>query len=227
MLLGGDDAGDFHIGLRTNVLGSEKREWGELALVEVVLGKNQSVYSVHVRPSSYTTHGVQRPHLLTALGFRPTNGCKFMPGSAFCRPVAQDFGLVAFADAMESGYGLLLHAGGALEACGYEVDGGGGARFMFARPVAPFGGDGHMGAQERPLKVSEDGAFKYVLTWIENPEERGWVTHYAPKAPTPSLLQALTALAPTPPTRVPRVPLRALLLVVAPEGARLAPRGPS
>ena len=33
------------------------------------------------------------------------------------------------------------------------------------------------------LKQSEDDAFLFRLTWIETPQERGWVTHYHPKHP--------------------------------------------
>ena len=39
---------DFHSGLRTNALGSEKRAWGDLVLGEAVLGKDRSLYSIHV-----------------------------------------------------------------------------------------------------------------------------------------------------------------------------------
>lgn len=174
-------SGDIHTGLRTTVIGQERREAMELALVQAQHGKTDFTYSVHVRPSRFTNMGPQTPHLLAALEFLQSP-CKFVPGGGWCRAVNEGLDLRAFADGLEKAHALLQQAGGHLEACGYIVtDNLDMARFVLARPVQPLGGDGHTGAQDKPLKQSEDDAFRYVLTFIDAPTGRGWVTHYAPK----------------------------------------------
>src|SRR5436305_6213760 len=120
-----------------------------------------------------------------------------MVDRAVCGRVRDDLDLDAFAEALEKGYALLQQAGGHLEACGYEVVSPHNpkAKFIFARPIERVGGDGHTGAQEKPLKQTEDDMFRYVLTWIDRPSGRGWVTHYAPKqAPPPDVECLLAAL---------------------------------
>jgi hypothetical protein len=176
---------DLHMGLRTNTLRKEQRAGVDLVLGQVVDGKDRAVYAVHARPPIVINPGVQVPHLLGALGFQWTNTCKFTVGGAACHRVAEEFDLGAFADALEKGYALLKQAGSHLKACGYdavEFDDPG-AKFIFARPLERLGRDGHIGAQDRPLKNAEDQAFRYVLTWIDGPGGRGWVTHCAAKQP--------------------------------------------
>jgi len=180
----GGRSDDVHTGLRTNALRKEQRAGIELVLGQAVLGKDRSIYSVHARPSTFSSHGVQTTHLLAALGFRWAEDCKFIVGGAACRPVAEDFDLGALADALEKGYALLQQAGGHLEACGYEVVDADNptAKFIFARPIERLGVDGHTGA-ERTLKQSEDDVFQYALSWIDGPGGRGFVTHCRAKRP--------------------------------------------
>jgi len=187
---------DIHTGLKTIVIDQERREAMELALVQAQYGKDDFTYSVHVRPSRFTNIGPQMPHLLAALGFRQSS-CKFVPGGGWCSGVNEGLDLCAFVDALEKGHALLQQAGGHLEACGYIVtDDLRMTRFILARPIEPIGGDGHTGAQDKPLKHREDDTFRYVLTWIDGPNGKGWVTHYAPKQPplSPDVERVFAAL---------------------------------
>jgi hypothetical protein len=68
--------------------------------------------------------------------------------------------------------------------------------------------------------------FRYVLTWIDGPGGRGWVTHCAAKEPplSPDIERVFAALDLRPMAECPEFNFDPCPLVAVPEAARVAAR---
>ena len=134
--------------------------------------------------------GIQQTDLLNCLGFSPSD-CSFTAGRrCYVRWVEESFDPKVFADAFSKAYALLSEAEGGLQNCGFALRRPEGWGYFYGKPVRSSGGglpslsgDAHTGMKIEPMQKAEDDAFLYRFTWIETPQERGWVTHYHPKHP--------------------------------------------
>ncbi|MBI5284965.1 MAG: TIR domain-containing protein [Chloroflexi bacterium] len=162
---------DLHSALKTEVLREGELERVQFALVKHQWSKDDTAFSLHADPRSFSSYGVQRADYLGHLGFAHA-GCAFLKGNCFARWVTEDLDLDTFAADFRDSYEALTAAERALRECGLV------AHTVFE----PFGsrGEGHLGAKIQRMKETEDGNFLFVFTWIEG-SSKGWTTHYRPR----------------------------------------------
>lgn len=104
--------------------------------------------------------------LLNHLGFQK-KPCQFTgDGQCFCKALDPAVTLDAFFAAFEKALASFRQAEQAL---GQFLD-------PTARRIPP-GFDGHRGTSTKFLKSLDEGAFRFLLSWIEAPQGKGWVRH--------------------------------------------------
>jgi hypothetical protein len=177
---------ELHTALRTDVEETLNAKGLQMQLVRLQHGKNSSVLTLHVNPSSFSTSGLQSTDMLSYLGFTSAH-CPFLGTTCFASEVPDGVSLEAFADAFNRYSDLLKEAESALLPCGYILPQPEGLAHFLGRSStrrmswsSPTSGDGHNAAQHERMKDSEDSHFQYVFTWIKG-SDTGWVTHYHPK----------------------------------------------
>jgi hypothetical protein len=180
---------DLHNALKTQVLGNAECNGTQFKLVSLRHGRDDVRFSLHAYPNTYTTAGLQRTDTLAYLSFRRSECSYFPTRRCYAAEVSEDFDLASFADAFGSAHDSLVSADKHLSNCGLPLDIREGWGFFHGRAsqkrrhdrTAP--GDGHRGSDSRVLKESSDDVFKYVLTWLDAPHGKGWVTHVRPLHP--------------------------------------------
>jgi hypothetical protein len=193
---------DLHSAPRATVVAQVSTGCGHLVQTKLQWDKDDIAYSLHARPSTFSTAGVQQTDLLSYLGFRRTQ-CHYQHGDGYCRWVGEVFDAQAFAVAFDASYGSLQQAERSLERCGFQLPQPEGFGYFFGKPsrgsaTRPFAGpgDGHTSSSSQRMKEAEDDTFRFIFTCIEGSQAKGWTVHYRPKHPplSPELHAALSFL---------------------------------
>ncbi len=150
--------------------------------------KTDIAYSLHVRPSEFSTAGIQWTDFLNHLGFSRTE-CPYHHGDGYCRLVDEGLDINACAQALSSAYQKVKQADRQFEACGFWLPRPEGFGYFYGKSSSASRpsnrqthGDGHTSSKSQRQKASEDANFDFVLSWIEGEQGRGWTTHYRPKS---------------------------------------------
>lgn len=186
---------DPHKSLKNEMVVKTNISGAALALVKLAWGKEDSAFTLHVAPNSYSTYGIQLPDFLNYLGFS-RYPCLFLGGECYCKEVQENFDVNIFGNAFGDAYKQLTQAERHFEKCGFALHQPGGWGFFsgkqsygrsrtYGRSRSSYHGDGHTSViPPNLLKETEDDVFRFVFTWIKNSEsEKGWTTHYQPKHP--------------------------------------------
>lgn len=182
---------DLHRALKSDVVGRANSNDPSLELViaRMQYGKDEHAVGLHVRPSSYSSSGIQTTDLLALLGFQ-RDECGIFRGECYSAQVAPDFDVQRFASTIGQVFRAVEQADRHLSACGFFLPRTEGWGYFYGQPSSGAGvaeeyggGDGHTGVKIEAMKRSEDDIFRFAFTWREADGERGWVTHYQPKHP--------------------------------------------
>jgi hypothetical protein len=193
---------DLHSALKTQVTRTFQAQATRFAQVRLQHGKEQFTETLHAQPSSFSSSGIQITDYLHFLGFR-RSPCAFLGSECLVRRISADFQEEGFAEAFQRGYEDLIEATRHLEVCGFFLSQPEGWGFFNGGPSLGrsfsdrrAGGDGHTAAKSQHMKESADQYFKFVLTWLEGGQFKGWVTHYRPHHPplSPEFTAALRFL---------------------------------
>ena len=172
---------DLHRAPKTEVLGRQQVPGAEFIQVKLQRGKSDLAHSLHVAVSDDVIG-----QLLFELGFRK-GPCQFsIHGHCFSRALDSAVDLPVFMSAFAAAREKYVAASTTLGSCGLSLSP--------ELREATFGGfDGHTADRTKKLKQAEDESFRYVLTFVELPEEevRGWVTHYHSRADLPLQMAAI------------------------------------
>lgn len=178
---------DLHTALKTTEIARIQVGGIEFAQVRLQHGRDQFEETLHARPNSYSTAGLQRTDLLSLIGFQRSQ-CAFLAGECYVRRISSEFNLQAAADAIAKAYERLVTAERHLEACGLWFPKPEGYGFFFPgrssgssrehRHSDPCRGNGHQAPKHERMKAAQDEHFDYVFTWISGGSDKGWVTHY-------------------------------------------------
>jgi len=179
---------DLHTALKTEVTKDFFEAGIQFKQITLRRGKQDVVESLHARPTSYTTSGVQSTDLLSLLGFS-RSGCPFHGGECYCSAIPPDLDVVPFAKAFGAAFARFDEASKKLLSCGIAVPQPEGWGFFFGKPSEGRrssygiggGGDGHTAAKIERMKESGDDFFRFVFTWIDDGRRKGWTTHYRAK----------------------------------------------
>lgn len=179
---------DLHSALRTEQIETAVVAGLHMTLMRMQSSKTDIEYSLHVRPSEYSTAGIQWTDFLSQVGFSRT-GCPYHHGDGYCRFVEEGLDLNACGQKFGAAYRKVQEAERHFEACGFWLPRPEGFGYFYGKPSSGMrrsprspNSDGHTAAKSERQKVSEDVNFEYVLSWIDGGPERGWTTHYRPKS---------------------------------------------
>lgn len=158
---------DPHSALKTEVVSKTKAGHLEVVLAKLQWGKDDKGYSLHVNPSSWSIVGLQATDFLAYLGFQRHDRCNFTSFQrCYCKWVTEDFNVQEFVTAFNAGYGNIVRAQDALQACGFGLRQPEGWTFFYGRPrdSASYGkervsGDGHTAMCVQHMKATEDDRF--------------------------------------------------------------------
>jgi len=179
---------DLHHALRTEQIGSTVASGLHMTLMRMQSSRTDIAFSLHMRPSEFSTAGFQWTDFLSHLGFGRT-GCPHHHGDGYCRFVDEGLDLNAFGQALRAAYQKMQEADRHFEACGFWLPRPEGFGYFFGKPssetrpsVRQNHGNGHTSSKNERQKVCEDANFEFVLSWIESGQGHGWTTHYRPKS---------------------------------------------
>jgi len=177
----------LHSALKTFVVADHTSNGIHYLQVRLQNGKDVFQDTLHVRPNSYSTSGIQTTDFLSLIGFN-RSPCAFHHSECFCREVLPNFDLQGFAIAVSKAYVQMEEASRRLELCGLYIDQPEGWGFFYGKPpggrrVRPdhSHGNGHVAPKSERMKEAEDDFFKFVLTWVDGAGDKGWTTHYRAK----------------------------------------------
>jgi hypothetical protein len=182
---------DLHQALKTENVMTKSVSGLELRLLKLQSSKTDIWYSLHARPTSYTTAGFQLTDFLNLLGFR-RQPCPLHSGEAYCKLVPENFNVEEFGPAFINAFDCMQSAEKHLNICGYPLDQPEGWGFFYGKPSdrtyrptrsSYAAGDGHTSSSREKMKTAEDDFFNFAFTFIESDYSRGWTTHYVPKHP--------------------------------------------
>lgn len=178
---------DLHSALKTAVVGDHTIAGIHYLLVRLQNSKVDSFDTLHARPTSYSTGGVQSTDFLSLIGFARSS-CAFHKGECFCRQVAPDLDIGLLGSAIGKSLEAFQAATSYLERCGLFVEQPEGWGYFYGKPAEwrsarrfSCHGDGHTSPKTERMKEAEDEFFYYVLTWLEGGGDKGWTTHYRAK----------------------------------------------
>lgn len=179
---------DIHSALKTETAGQASGHGVQFTLLKLQYSKDEIGYSLHARPSSFSSAGFQTTDLLGHLGFARQR-CTCVGGQeAYCRGVGTEFNIAGFGAAFEKAFTVMEEAERHLAACGYVLEQPEGCGYFFGKPsgtrhraFSAGGGDGHTAPQSKVEKMSEDDSFGFAMTFISGGPSKGWVIHYRPK----------------------------------------------
>lgn len=178
---------DLHSALKTTVLQDFQEGGIHYKQVRLQAGKSDFVDTIHARPSSWTMSGLQSTDLLHFLGFR-RSPCAFHMGECYVRAVHSDLDIRALTESIGITYKQMEEGARHLEKCGLFIDQPEGWGFFYRKPSsgrrysAPHVfGNGHVAPKSERMKEAEDEFFRFIFTWIEGAEDKGWTTHYRAK----------------------------------------------
>lgn len=178
---------DLHSALKTSVVGDHTDGGVRYLQVRLQSGKESFRDTLHAKPNTYSTAGIQTTDFLSLIGFQRSS-CAFHNGECFCREVRPDLDLRGLANAIGKALALLQGADRHLEQCSLYIDQPEGWGYFYGKPrggrrIRPdhSRGNGHVAPKTERMKASEDEFFRFVLTWIDGAGDKGWTTHYRAK----------------------------------------------
>jgi hypothetical protein len=182
---------DPHSALKTEVIAKTNPGSMEVVLARLQWGKDDSRYSLHVNPTSFSTAGLQRTDFLAYLGFGRSDQCSFTTFQrCYVKWVDEGFNIEEFGAAFDRAFTFLERAERGLESCGFALPQPEGWGFFSGRTggrsyrePTVLSGDGHTARQIRSMKQTEDDTFLFRFTFLETDREKGFVAHYRPKHP--------------------------------------------
>lgn len=178
---------DLHSALKTTVVAEVTEAGIHYKQVRLQHGKDDFLETLHARPSSYSTAGIQATDFLHFVGFS-RSVCSFHLDECYCRTLSPGQDVTGLAKAVGTAFEKFKGGARALENCGLFIDqpegwgffhgkAGSGRTFHVARPY----GDGHVAPKSERMKESQDTFFRFVFTWIDGSGDKGWTTHYRAK----------------------------------------------
>lgn len=182
---------DLHAALRTETMATCDSAGVAFVLARLQHNRDSVTYSLHARPTSFTTAGIQTTDFLAQLGFQRIPYCGFMAGQeCYARTVNVPFELDHFGAAFATSFAAMQEADRHLAKCGLVPVRTEGLGFFQGRPSSGdifkrerTVGDGHTYPTSNTLKTGEDDQFMYAFTWIVGGDDKGWITHVRPKHP--------------------------------------------
>jgi TIR domain len=193
---------DLHSALKTSVLAEASGAGIIFKHVRLQHGRDAFTDTLHAHPSASTTSGIQTTDFLHFLGFR-RSPCAFHRSECYCRIVEKDTDVASLTRAVGVAFGQFGKAADELESCGVRIEQPEGWGFFRGKPsgtrdcnLIHVRGDGHRSPKCQKMKESEDEYFKFVFTWIDGAEDKGWTTHYRSRHMplSPELLAAFSFL---------------------------------
>ena len=179
--------GDLHSALKTSIIQEADTSGFHFKHVRLQYGKDDLVDTLHVRPSSYYSGGLQSTDLLSFMGFARSR-CAFHMGECYVSVIPHEFDLQSFGKSVATALTQLHESQKHLENCGLAVPQPEGLGFFYGRPSQGrrysseyVSGNGHIAPKVKRLKESEDEYFKFIFTFIEGAGTNGWTTHYRAK----------------------------------------------
>ena len=162
---------DPHIALKTEEVKKINSKYGMMLLIKLINGKDKFGYSLHISPHGFSFSGYQIQSFLQLIGFNHSE-CSFLH-ECFTKIVPENFDLDKFSDDFTIAWDSFSAGYKNLESCGFSQ----------SHPRATHHStDGHRATiSPKAFKQVEDEYFKYVMTFIEDPSQKGWVFHYLPK----------------------------------------------
>jgi TIR domain len=184
-------ARDHHTALKSEPVSRVGAGYIEIVIAKLQWSKDEKTFTLHVNPSEFSTSGLQTTDWLSYLGFQRNDRCQFTHfGRCYSKEVPEGFDVQAFATAFNGVFGHLQKAQGGLEACGFHLPQPEGWGFFDGKPSgraqrgsASVRGDGHTALKVESMKKTEDDKFVFRFTFIETPDDKGFITHYRPKHP--------------------------------------------
>jgi hypothetical protein len=176
----------LHQGLSTEVVDKHSVGGVNYSVVRLQNSKTDVMYSLHAEQSTFNLSGhITEAHILHRLGFSQ-GPCAFFPGGqCLSIEIPESFDVRIFAGDISNTKSILREALDSLQACGFYVErqlfGAGGIGPLPQEMLRGARGDGHNASKKQRMKESEDESFKFVLTFIETQNEKGWTIHYIPK----------------------------------------------
>lgn len=179
---------DLHRALRSEVVArANAGDPGmELVVAHMQYGKDDEATGLHVRPSSFSSAGIQTTDMLALLGFERAV-CGVLGGECYSAQVDNNFDVVRFAGVVGSAFRAIEQADRHLSACGFLLPRTEGWGYFWGKPSSGRtseqrgGGDGHTGLRTEPMKKSADEFFHFAFSWREAEDGKGWIVHYKPK----------------------------------------------
>jgi hypothetical protein len=177
---------DLHQALKTDVVDNHGVQGLNLKLVRLQRSKTEIRHTLHAEQTSWNLSGRFTPlHVLHRLGFSHGE-CAFSNGQpCVAREVPEGFDIRAFATTIAEAAETLRQGLDALLECGFYLEqqlfGTGGIGPLPEQMLRTPRGDGHNAASREELKKGEDDSFRFVLTFIKGPTDKGWTIHYVPK----------------------------------------------
>ena len=179
----------LHSALKTEVQKNVVEAGISYTYLRLQHGKDQIEHSLHARPNTHTTSGMQTTDLLAHLGFR-RSGCPFQQPECYVRSVQDHFDVNGFAQAFGVSYKAFERADQHFRACGILLNQPEGWGFFYGKESSNRhfrsqkpAGNGHVSPKNQRMKEAEDQYLKYKFTWIEGGSDKGWTTHYRPIHP--------------------------------------------
>lgn len=178
---------DLHSALKTEVVKTFKCESIQFAQVRLQHGKERFTETIHAKPTTYSSSGLQLTDFLAYLGFTRSH-CSYLTAECYVREVLSDFDIEEFGNAFCLAYVDFSEGVKCLEDCGIFMEQPEGWGFFYGKTskgrditVKHGRGDGHTAPHSQRLKESEDSNFRFVFSWLDGAAFKGWVTHYRPK----------------------------------------------
>ena len=182
-------ARDIHQALKTEIVKEASGGGCNFTLVRMQWSRYEVGFGLHANPTTYSMAGFQRTDFVNLLGFH-RSACSFLPASqCYSRFVPETFEVDSFAERFDQSFQKLLAAEKDLEVCGYVLPQPEGWAYFSGKPprgrysAIDSSSDGHTGANAKQMKISENNTFKFVFSWLETPDGKGWTIHYRPKHP--------------------------------------------
>ena len=111
---------DLHSALKTTVVQDVSAPGLNFKHVRLQNGKDDFLDTLHVRPNSWTTSGLQSSDLLSFAGFT-RSPCAFFQSECFVRKIPESFDVAGFAQSAVTALKHLQEGASHLENCGIAV----------------------------------------------------------------------------------------------------------
>lgn len=176
-------ARDLHNALRKTLVDGVASDGIAMVLVRTQWSKDHAELVLHADPSPSSSAGFQWTDFLSCLGFSRYEDCSFH-GKCYARTVPEEFTLREFTFELRNAYDQMVRADDILNKCGISLPQKEGLGYFHDHPSVAYetqnrlSGNGHNVIELKEIKRSTDHVFEYCLTFIRNPTEQGFVTHY-------------------------------------------------